>query len=170
MANLDFPRGAVPIKGTSGSEQTNTYVLAAVHDAIGEYDLVEFRADGCVHQAVAGSTTVVGIAAQAVAANVPGTILVYDDPNIEFQMQSNDASIAAQTAFGLAYDFVIGPPVRGRSIAEVNGASGATTATLTIKPLRVSPIVSQLGNALGANVLLDCRFNQHFYKAGSVGI
>ena len=170
MANLDFPRGAVPIKGTSGSEQTNLYALAAVHDAIGQYDLVEIRADGCCHQAVAASVTVVGIAAEAFAANTGTQIKVYDDPNIEFQMQSDDATIAAQTNLGLADDFVIGAPVNGRSIAEIDGNTGAVTATLPIKPIRVSQIVSQNGNAFGANVLLDCRFNQHYYKAGSVGI
>lgn len=167
MANLDFPRGCVPIKN---DEQTNEYSLAAAHDAIGLYDPVEVRADGFVHRAQNGTTTIVGIAAEAKATNAGGSIKVYDSPEIEFQMQVDDATVNAQTDLGLAYDITIGAPVNNRSIAEINGASQNTTATLPIKPLRVSQIITKEGNALGANVLLDCIFNQHFKKAGSVGI
>lgn len=167
MANLDYPRGCILVKG---DETADTYTIAPTNTAIGVNDPLEMRSDGYVWQAQAGSTTIIGIAAEAKAASTGGSILVYDDPLIEFQMQVNDANVNVQTDLGLAYDIVIGAPVRGSSIAEIDGTTGAVTATLPIKPLRVSQIITKNGNVFGANVLLDCKFNQHFNKAGSVGI
>ncbi len=168
MAGVDFPRGFIPIKGNA---RTNYYQMNATHDAIGLYDLVEMRDDGCVHRAQASSVTVIGVAAEYKAANVTGEIAVYDDPDIIMEAQVDDATVSAQTDLGLAYDIVVtAPDSFGRSQMEIDGSTQATTATLPIKITRVRSVIDSTGNSLGTNVAVECRFNQHYFKAGSVGI
>lgn len=157
-------------KVIEGNQSTHAYTISATNSLIGEGDMVEMLATGFVDRANAGSSTIIGIAAHAVAASSGGSLLVYDDPNLVFQGSVNNADFNAQTDFGLAYDLVDTAPTNGRSNQLIDVTTQATTATLPIKPLRLSTQVSKPANALGANVLLDCQFNQHFLKAGSVGI
>ena len=171
MPNVDFPRGAVPIRYKDGRSLSVEYFdVSPTNAAIGLGDIVERRADGFVHIGVAGSQQVVGIAAQAVAANTGGVIAVVPPQGLVFQMQSNDATINAQTDIGLNYDFVVAAPINGLSQMEIDGATQAVTATLPILVERVSQIITPEGNALGANVLLDCVFNQIAYQGGGTGI
>lgn len=157
-------------KVVEGCQDTHDYTISSTNSAIGEGDMLAMLATGFVDRAAAGATTIIGIAAYAVAASTGGSISIYDDPNIVFQGSVNNADFNAQTDFGLAYDLVDSAPVNGRSAQLIDVTTQATTATLPIKPLRLSTQVSKPANALGATVLLDCQFNQHFLKAGSVGI
>lgn len=157
-------------KVIEGDQSTHAYTISSTNSAIGEGDMIAMLDTGFVDRAAAGSTTIIGIAAHAVAVNTGGSLLVYDNPNIVFQGSVNNANFNAQTDFGLVYDLVDAAPTNGRSNQLIDVTTQATTATLPIKPLRLSTQVSKPANALGASVLLDCQFNQHFLKAGSVGI
>jgi len=171
MANVDFPRGAIVIRSKNGGPGGVEYFdLASTNTAIGVGDILERRADGFVWQAVASSRQIVGIAQEAKAANVGGTIAVHPANNVVFQMQVDDATVNAQTDIGLNYDFIAGAPVNGRSVYEIDGSTQATTATLPILIERVSDVQSEEGNALGANVLVDCVFNECAYRGGGTGI
>lgn len=174
MPNLDFPRGAEPIRMRDGGSIVSDIIeIASTNTLIGYFDLLERRADGFIWPAQAASTTIVGIAMETIQANTGGTInYVPLNADVLFTMQSDDASIDAQTDFDLVYDIIASAPnaLTGRSTMEIDGSSGAATATLPIKILRVHPIITQDGNALGANVLLECVINHGVTKgAGTVG-
>lgn len=171
MANLDFPRGFVPVRTKDGGPVVVEYFdVSSTNGEIGLFDPVERRADGFVHQAVASSRQIVGIATESKAANSGGTIAVAPANNVVFQGQVDDATVDAQTDLGLNYDFLLGAPSNGRSIAEIDGSTQAVTATLPILIERVSNVQTKEGNALGANVLVDCVFNECAYRGGGTGI
>lgn len=172
MANLDFPRGAEPIRRRDGSLASDIIEIASTNTEIGLFDLLERRADGFVWPAQAGSLTIIGIAAQHVAANTGGTVNYFPTEDTIFTMQSDDASIDVQSDFDLVYDIIASAPnaTTGQSTMEIDGSSGAATATLPIKILRVHQIITQAGNVLGANVLLECVINHGVVKgAGTIG-
>lgn len=167
MANLDYPNGFTIIKGW---ERCNEYDLAAANSQIGEGDLIERHTDGYVRPAVVGSLTMIGVAAESKAANSGGKLKVYDDPNAVFVAQADDANIAAQTDLRLNYDIVPSTPhaVTGRSTMEIDASTKAATATLPIKILRLASILTKEGNALGANVKVECIINNHLLKSTGV--
>lgn len=167
MSNLNFPHGFVPVDDDC---QMHYYPVAPTNTQIGENDLVERRADGYIWPAQVSSTTIIGVAAHNVKANTGGFLAVYDDFDTVFEAQSNDATIDAQTDFDLNYDIVASAPdaITGRSTMQINGASQAATATLPIKILRVPTKVTKNGNALGANVLVECIINNHLLKSTGV--
>jgi len=167
MANLDYPNGFTIIKGW---QVCNEYDLAAANSQIGEGDLIERHTDGYVRPAVATSTTIVGVAAESKAANSGGKLKVYDDPNAVFVAQADDANIAAQTDLRLNYDIVASAPnsISGRSTMEIDASTKAATATLPIKVLRLASVITKEGNALGANVKVECLINNHLLKSTGV--
>lgn len=171
MANVDFPRGFIPVRYKDNRAIVNEYFdVAPTNTEIAKYDVVERRADGYVWPVQAGSTSVVGVAAEAIAANTGGQIAVVPAPGLVMQAQVDDATVNAQTDIGLNYDILATAPVSGKSQMEIDGSTQATTATLPILIERVSNVISQDGNALGANVLVDCVFNQCAYNGGGTGI
>lgn len=168
MANLDFPRGFIPVKG--GERSTDIWNISPTNPEIGLYDLLERRTDGFVYPASATSITIIGSSAEHIAANSGGTVKVYDCDDTTFWAQADDANIAAQTDFDLNYDIVVGAPnsLTGQSIMEIDASTKAATATLPIKILRVANIISKEGNALGANVLVECIINNQLQKSTGV--
>lgn len=171
MANADFPRGFIPVRYKDGRHLcVEYYDVASNNAAIGKFDIVERRADGFVHIAVAGSQQIIGIAAEAKTANSGGTIAIFPAPGLVMQAQVDDATVNAQTDLGLNYDFVATAPVDGKSQMEIDGSTQAVTATLPILIERVSDLQDEVGNVLGANVLVDCVFNQCAFNAGGTGI
>lgn len=167
MANVDFPRGFRPKKGHM---KTEWYPIATNNAQIGQYDLLERRSDGFIHPAQASSVTIIGVAAASIPANTGGEVPVYDDPCLIFEAQTDDATVDAQTDLDLNYDIVASTPdsITGRSTMEIDGSTQAATATLPIKILRVLNVISQAGNALGANVAVECIINNHLLKSTGV--
>lgn len=167
MANVDFPRGFIPI---DGSMRTHNYPIASNNSQIGLYDLVERRSDGLIHPAQASSTTIIGSAAEAKAANAGGTLAVYDDPNLIFEAQMDEADADAQTDFDLNYNIVATTPntTTGQSQMEIDSSTQAATATLPIKILRLRDVQTAAGNALGANAVFECIINNHVLKSTGV--
>lgn len=172
MANVDNPRGFIPIRYKNGSPLRVEYFdVSSSNSAIGVNDIVERRSDGYVHIAQASSVSIVGVAAEAKSANAGGTIAVYPAPGLLMQAQSDDATITAQTDLGLNYNITATAPSGGKSQMEIDGNTGATTATLPILVERVAEIIdANRTNTLGANVLLECTFNQCAYNGGGTGV
>lgn len=170
MANVDFPRGFEVIRNGGAIEY---FDLAATHDAIGKNDLVELRSDGFAHRAQASSVTIVGVAQESKLANAGGQIAVQIcTQQTVLRAQSDDATIDAQTDLNLNYDIVVGSPTSlGFSVMEIDGSTGATTATLPIKVLRVEQIEQfDKTNTFGANVVVECKLNANAFNGGGAGV
>lgn len=164
MANVDFPRGFIPLRGRMDTEDLP---LASNNPEIGQNDLVELRADGFYYPAQATSVTIVGSAAEYKAANAGGKIKVYTDPFMRYQAQADEGQIDAQTDLDLNYNIVASAPnaLTKQSTMEIDSSTGAATATLPIKILRVVELVPASKNVLGTNVLLECVINNHLHKS-----
>jgi len=169
MPNLDFPRGFVPVR-TQGNYNIEYFPTASNNPRIFKYDPVERRADGFFYPAQAGSLTIVGSAEAEILANTGQPVPVNPDPNLRFHAQASGAEIDAQTDFDLNYNILAtsGNTLTGRSQMEIDSSTGAATATLPIKILRIAPSNTPAGNALGANVLLELIFNNHLFKSTGV--
>jgi len=172
--NRDFPAG-FKVKRIDGSSchAMEENKLAATHDAIGNGCLLEHRSDGFTHPAQATSLTICGISAEYKAANAGGNILfepLTGQEVLEAQVSSND--VAAQTDLKLNYDIIATAPdaTTKQSLMEIDGTSGATTATLPIKITKVSEKIDVDGNALGGQVVVECRLNHGAFKSGVAGI
>lgn len=161
MANRDEPRG---FSACGPILRARKYVASA---AIARGDAVKQEAAGRVAPADTGGNIHVGAicgVAQESAAAAGDSILVLDHPDQEFVVQSDSADVDAQTDLGLNYSIVATDPSGGESRQELDGDSGATTATLPLKALRLDP---KVGNALGANTDLIVVINNHQLKGGT---
>lgn len=158
MANLDQPRGAMPVEG---AKRVRPYKAGAT---IYPGDFLHMEADGLVDPADA-SEAICGVAASYATSG--NEVLVYDDPDQLFAVQSDSADIDAQTDINLNYNIVAtaGDSTYRRSKHELDGDSGATTATLPLKLLAIQP---RPDNALGASVDCVVAVNNHQLK-GSTG-
>lgn len=170
MANRDFPGGFEPKRVRGGGTVLPTYYdIASNNSAIDKFDLVERGSDGYISRAQASSTTIVGVALEGKVANSGGKIAICDAPDVIYEAQADDSTIDAQTDFDLNYNIVAGSAAGGRSVMEIDASTQAATATLPIKILRVADDQTQQGNALGANVRLECMINQGILHAGNLG-
>lgn len=172
MANVDYPRGFIPIRYKDGRKLSVEYFdISSTNAEIAKNDLVERRADGFIHIAQASSISIVGVAAERKAVNSGGTIAVYPAPGLVMHAQVDDATVNEQTDLGLNYNITATVPANGLSQMEIDGNTGNTTATLPIYIERVATIVEQgRSNDLGANVLVECVINQSAYNGGGTGI
>ena len=170
MANVNFPSGFEPVSSFDGDDLNLIYLdVSSTNSEIGLYDVVERRSDGFIHQVQAGSVSIVGVAAERKAANSGGVIAIHPAQGLIMRAQTDDATVDAQTDIGLNYDITVGVPnsVTQRSTMQIDASTQATTATLPINVLRVAPVAN---NALGANVVLECVFNQTFINGGGTGV
>jgi hypothetical protein len=126
--------------------------------------LVKQKDDGEILEAAA-SDACIGVAA-TYASGAGVEVMVWDHPDQEFVGQSDDATIDAQTDLGLNYNFVVaaGNATYKRSGMEVDGNTGADTATLPLKVMRLLPAVD---NAFGANCKVICQINNHQLNGGT---
>lgn len=148
-----------------GGEPTIEYFdLTVANAAIGKGDPVEW-VSGLVNRANAASA-LCGIAAESKAASSGGKIAVWADPDQRFVAQTDDGTgvLTAVEGIGLNADFVEGTPSSGRSTAEIDESSGATTATLPFKILRLS---EEVGNAYGEFNRMVVKINNHQFGSGT---
>lgn len=95
----------------------------------------------------------------------PITILVVDNPDVQFKVQANGS--VAYTAIGknaALTNFSNGNVISGNSRVQLDAASVATTNTLGVRILDINPVV---GNAAGdAFTEVICMWNQnvHAYR------
>lgn len=152
MANRDEVTGFRPY---GNALRLRPYVASA---EIFPGSAVKQEAGGRVSEAAA-TNALCGVAA-TYASGAGVTVMVWDDPDQEFIGQSDDATIAAQTDLGLNYSITVaaGNATYKRSGMEIDGSTGATTATLECKVLRLLPAVD---NAFGANCKVIFKINNH---------
>ncbi len=173
MANVDAPHGFVPVRTLDGScITTSRYNVAAANAAIGIGDMIVVAGTGLVDRGAATPAvgTVVGVAAEPKAASSGGTMLVYDNPSIVYEGQTDDGTGAATaiTCIGANGNIVATAPANGISKMEIDDSVATTTSTLPIKLLRLYPVV---GNAFGEFNRLEFVFNTSFLKGdGSTGL
>lgn len=152
MANKDQAVGARPygqIKSQKTYEAGSTVYPG---------DFVILAADGAIDSAAAGTTPVLGVALNY--ATVGQKVLVADSPDQKFIVQSDDASVDAQTDIGLNYNITVSTAdtLYRQSRMELDGSSGATDSNL---PLRLLGVEGSVDNALGANVDCIVKINNH---------
>lgn len=165
MANVDNPSGFMPYvspSGGGGQAYIEYLDLSSSNSLIGKGDPVK-SVSGVVDKASAADA-LCGIAAEAKAANSGGKIAVWCDPNQRFVAQCDDTTgvLTALAGIQLNADFVTGTAVNGISIAEIDESSGATTATLPFKVLRLSEEMNgRQANAFGQFNRLVVKINNH---------
>lgn len=173
MANLNFPMGFVPIKYLSGRDlQVEQGNIAAANEAIYINDLLERRSDGLIHPAQAGSTTLIGVAAEYKAANATvSTVLYYPLEGLVMKAQVSSTEIAVAD-LDLVYDITAttGDTTTKYSRMTITSGSGAATATLPIKVLKLYESKDREKNIQGSYMKVVCMANQGVTKgAGTVG-
>lgn len=163
MANRDEPRGLQP---WGRLLRVTQYVAAG---AIGRGDAVKLEAGGRVEVASSGGSSFAGALAGVAldAADAAGDVVrVADDPNQRFVVQADGADIDAQTDLGLNYELLCTDrdSATKESRQELDSSTGATTATL---PLRAIEIDRKINNALGAQVDVIVKINNHQLGSGT---
>jgi hypothetical protein len=164
MANVDSPRGLLPVKPEGKSVRTKKYIFAA-NEAAFKGDLLILTAGGEADLYDNGDGKCLGVAAESVAAAAT-EILVYDDPDQLYQAQCDGTFALAD--IGSNVDVTATAGADGQSKHEIESASFATTSTLPIKILDLSPAT---GNAVGTNAVVICKLNNSVLGGdGSTGI
>lgn len=140
-AATDTPFGAIPYGKVLRMRPYNKDV-----DAVAIYpgDFVILETDGGVIVSAAGSTTLLGVAAEYSAASTAKTdFLVYDHPDQEFTVQ-DDSAVTGMTeaSVGTRADLVVttGDTTLFRSRHEIDSSSANTTSTLQLNIIGLHPI------------------------------
>ncbi len=187
MANKDSAFGLRPI-GKVGQNRDNQglseYDIAASASAIFQNDPVEMAATGTITVAAAtdlllgsltgvfftdASTSKPTFANHLKASNTASDIkgFVSDDPYERFEIQSDDATAAADV--GLNADIVYASGATPNFVSKVElDHSDLKTATAQLRVLGISKDIEN-NEAGSANVNLVVMINEHFLK-GTVGI
>jgi len=130
MANTDAPVGLWPRPGTGGdtTPRMEQYLVADAYiSAIGLGGPLELLAGGTVRRLTAnGTSNLIGVAAHFVSRSGTGrTVMVFNDPNTEFEIQTDDATVASVAdCLGANFsllNFNTYHSTNQRSICEVNG-------------------------------------------------
>ncbi len=159
MANKDMPKGAEPFG--------RIYELSA-YEAEGTIypgDFVKKHADGTVEVAAAGNA-LLGVALNYATAGQQ--VLVADHPDQKFMVQADESDIDAQADIGLCADIVA---TAGNSTYKMSRMEldSSTIATATAQ-LKILEIVKAPDNALGAQVKVVVRINEHQLADSSAGV
>lgn len=178
MANVDRPNGATLVGHTSGSPlnaRIRQYTATTAGNAVFPGDFVKMVAAGTVEVAAAGDVllgVVVGIVPiysdltlKYKPSGTAATLLVCDDPDAEYEIQSDSGTLVAADV-GLNADILAtaGSTSSGRSRMEIASASKvSTTAQLRI----VAPKDSVDNDATLANSKWIVRINEHFYATAT---
>lgn len=156
MSNKDQPLGLQPFGRLIRIQE---YVAGAT---IVPHSPVQTQADGKVDPWASGA--ILGVA--LTNAVDTGKVLVADHPDQTFSLQASAAEVDAQTDIGLNYTILPGTDdtVYKISRAQLDSSTGATTAALPLKLLRIMP---SIGNALGAKVDCVVKINNHQLAGGT---
>lgn len=158
MANADRPQG---FRARGKLTKATEYEAGS---AIGVGDAVVLAADGQV-DAVSGAHTGAVLGVSLSSASAAGDkIMVADDPSQEYVVQADGADIDAQTDINLNYGITGTAASSGESRMELDSDTGATTATLSLKLLRID---ERPDNALGAQVDCVVKINNHQLAGGT---
>ena len=187
MANQNAAYGLRPVRHLGGGEiRCNEYTIASAYGtAIYKGDVVQQTTDGSLILAEAGNVDNVGVfdgvryvdsngrqqfspywPASTVATEIKA--LVYDDPMIVFQMQSDATGAAAlDVAMGADWEVVAGNARTGQSASNLDVSAGLAG---TGKSLRILRIVDDGVNVAGAYSVVEVLFNEHVMKGVVSGV
>jgi hypothetical protein len=187
MANSDSPRGLTPRRMAGGGDfgKLGEYRIAdGLASDIYEGDLVKLTGTGNqIEPSTAGDATNVGVFAgvQYTASNgevkwekkwTSGTSLqtgseaiayVYDDPNIEFEIQADGDFQAAD--IGQDADIVAGS---GNDFTERSGYELDSSDIGTGDQLHIIDLVRRVDNDFGTNAKVLVRINEHVLARGTL--
>ncbi len=159
MANTDAPRGFVPIGHLTGGQ-----ILARAYDVDEDTDTI-YKGDGMAMglngkvTRAAATELLAGVAAEYMETAEGKTIMVYDDPNILYEVQGYSGVTFALNSVGEQGDLVAttGNSTSGMSYEELND-------TGTAKPgqFLVLGKVDRPDNAWGEHVKLIVKPYHHF--------
>ena len=181
MANTDTPLGLRPVTGGKAgtTPQLHEYTLAT-STTIFQGTPVALDTSGLIVAYLANTTDaqkLVGVASAHRTASQ--TILVYDDPDQEFEIQSDDNSVTnAGSLRGVNFTMITptsGNTTNLQSIAELDGSSGLAINTgTTVRPLKGLRFSQEIQNDLTSftNIKVVVKFNprNHIYAGEGLGI
>lgn len=187
MANLDAPYGLRPVRHlTGGCVRTNEYTIASGYaTSIFTGDPVKLVAGGSLEIAAGAVTDAIGVfwgcsyvdgsGNQVFSKHWPASTtateikaMVYDDPDIIFQIQADATGVvAADVGAHADWEIVAGSTSVGRSKTNLDAslAIGATQAGL-----RVLRIVDDGENVAGAFADVEVQMAQHAFNTVGAGI
>jgi len=180
MANKDASFGCKPVRMMGGAPysggQSRYRIASGATTPIFQGDLVTQLTAGVLgRHAASGTVPIVGVfngvsytdpttGEQTFKNHYPGSIAasdivanVIDDPNVVFEVQSDEAFPVADLFgnFDIVEQSPVGSTLSGKSNAELDTSTGATTATLPLKAIDISqdPDNSDVASA-NTNVLV----------------
>jgi len=171
MANRDAPRGLTPSRHLTGGNafSMNAYSVDSSNaTAIFPGDAMILEADGNVAPYTSGGGVLIGVCAgvdgdfdnltrRYLPASTAGTVWIYDDPDIVFEVQT-DGTITADDA-GNNADVTAGSGSTTTSISahEVSATTGTGTAQLRL----VRPVPREDNDVTAANSDWEVFINEH---------
>ena len=164
MANADRPNGFVPY-GPILRVRPYTAAVAVLRGDMVNRTAGSASTSGRMEvEPGDASEALIGCALNEAA--IGDVVYVADHPDQEFVGQADGADIATGVDMGLNFDLLATDGANGQSAHEIDSSTGATTATLPLKVLRLQPAVD---NALGANAKCVVKINNH-QLAGGTGV
>ncbi len=162
MANTNNPNGARPYGAVKSLRK---YVASA---ATYPGDFMKLKSDGTI-EAAGATDACIGVAmSYASASNAQNLeVLVADDPDQLFIIQSDGAEVSAQTAINLNYAINAASPntTYKQSREQLDASTGDTTATLPLKLLALLGEVKKDAFGVGAECVVA--INNHQLKGGT---
>lgn len=160
MANADRPKGCAPY---------GAIIRESPYQAGGTVypgDVVTLNSSGQIVAASAGTNPNIGVAVHYATSG--NDVMVWDDPNQKFVIQSDDGTTFAQTAIGLNYNLTAtaGNATYKQSRMELTSNSGATDSNL---PFRLLGVTRAVDNVIGEFSQCVVDLNNHQLRAGVVG-
>jgi len=185
MANVNGPRGFIPVRRLGGGEiQTNAYSIASEYStSIFTGQVVEMTGTGTnIASAAAGNADNIGVFAGCQFTKSTGEVVfsdywpastavtdviayVWDDPKIVFEVQTDTL---AEADVGTVADHVVGSGsvVTGQAASYVDVTNGGTSG----KTFRILRLVDRPDNAYGAYAKAEVVFAEHALGAALTGI
>lgn len=163
MANTDNARGFVPVGHLTGGEIRARSYKCGESASIYKGDVVSLGEAGQVEIATAGDAhLVVGVAAETVLTPTSEDILVWDDPNIIYEVQGYTG-----VTFAEGDNFGIGDHVANTADTTYNISRQELNTVTPYEPgasaqFRLLGLVQRPGNAWGEHAKLLVKFFEHF--------
>lgn len=165
MANVDSPRGFVPVGHFSGGEIRPRSYRCADGTSIYKGDVVSLSDLSEATIAAAGSHEMLGVAAETVLLPTSEDILVWDDPNIIYEVQGyTGVTFTAGESTGLFADHVANSADTTYNVSrqELNTPTVQEPGVTAAATFKIIGKVDRPGNDWGEHVKLLVKFYEHF--------
>lgn len=162
MANSDNPFGFTPVKSPAGNTFATEYKSLS-GTKIREGDPLVLS-NGRVARGNSASAAYIGIAAAADTSDSPSTatqrnVLVYDDPDQVFEVQSDSASVTQSATVGGRFLCTIGSPSTASDLSKAELA--VLAATSAAQPFLVLGLSQRADNETGSFSTLRVKIMNH---------